>query len=863
MAAVLKAGTLRKRGASTWQSKLSPRLFVLHANRLDYYLPLPELELLAAISLDDCELTPVASAGRGTYYATSCGRLRARFDGESGESMRAAIASASAAVRKSLLGNFTRSLSLLPLEVVVMAALGSIPSLETFCYLPHAGSSGSSGSPAEPGCVAWMICSIATRTLFVVGGPLVKLVQRGSIPLYGPGWMTGAELDGENELELKLTTGQREYRVQTGTPEEASSWLAAIRAAIRALGATMEASDIERTPPPDPAPLHAEERRGSHPFPIASCDSLFALDEPASPPHVLGVVETPATRAGADAAAAARADGSAERGAGGKGGAGDGTPGTRAAVGKALPGPAAASAERGAGGTREPADDSTAPRAQTGAAALAEAALASSGARASNGAAAPALSPSGTDGAAQAHSEASLSPLSHDSPSRAPPSAGASPGMAGAMMLVWSRLSSEREQHQLLAAFARWRHFAESSTLAEVEAVLQRYFELSGGSDLLISPASLFRSSYVPLGDDYDEMSYAPYAPFRPHGDAQTDGAQSDADELSSTPASSSSTPATAGAHAGAGREHAEDARRAGAAAEVAQHAAAALDAPPADVCMPPAGEGSCAAAGTPGTPLSQGRARSGSSGAQTPTRRVRAASRLQTIIDELERSVRAGAGSDAPSGTAGAGRPREEQLLLLLEQARALAGAVRPSRSFDATPASLDAAAVAEEAAARSEARAPPAAAPCAPAAAVTAPPERADGVAGRGGAPRALSVHVLSNATRRDARGRYTAYEVSVSDGEMAWVVWRRYSQFEALHAYLQDERGFAPALPPKTRLPLRSRVVALRQAELERYLAEVTANLRAYTPEQRKVLAGFLQAPVASLARAAGADPAIVVG
>jgi len=796
MAAVLKAGPLRKRSSSAWHSRYSPRLFVLHANRLDYYLPLPELELLAAVGLDECDMTPTdASAdGRGAHYAIASGQLRARFDGEAGENMRLAIASATAAVRKSVLGKIaSSSLSSLPLEVVVAAALGSIPSLETFCYFTPGNASSpslsASAPPAGAGCVAWMICSVATRTLFVVSGPLVKLVQRGSIPLFGPGWMASAEVNAEDELELQLSSGQREYSVQASTADESASWRVAIVRAIGALRASMEASDVEHTPPTERAPHHAQDERCvTHAIPMASCDGLDPLDEPpraaspapldasptgisdmASPAEVLGLVETPVTRASADGADT---------------GVGIGTPidpnardGTRdealIATGGARP---ICAHDPSAPGPDEPSESALAPLCSSGGASMGTGASSSS-----------------------------------KTPSPAPSTALSqhSPGMAGAMLLMCSRLESERERHDVFSAFSRWRHFAEAQTLADVEAVLQRFVELtvaSGGE--LVTPESLFRGSYVPLGGEYEEDPHASYAPFCPRVDAESDAAVDDPH----------ATPPTVGAPHG----------RAGASAAAARGLSDVSVASDTAERPPTLGGGS---ADDTGLAVSPSWARASPGSARTPTRFGKASTRLAAIIDELERTVR----SD------GEGRPRED-LLALLVQARTLAHTVRPSRSFDREPPLLEAAA---------DGGAPAAASAGAPA---------ARAVLAGGGAPQrrqsavALGVHVRSSTTRRDARGRYTAYEISVSDGEMSWTVWRRYSQFEALHAYLQDERGFAPGLPPKTRLPLRARVVAIRQAELERYLTEVTGNLRAYTPVQRTVLAGFLQAPPASLARSA---------
>jgi hypothetical protein len=110
-------------------------------------------------------------------------------------------------------------------------------------------------------------------------------------------------------------------------------------------------------------------------------------------------------------------------------------------------------------------------------------------------------------------------------------------------------------------------------------------------------------------------------------------------------------------------------------------------------------------------------------------------------------------------------------------------------------------------------------------------------------------LSVWIRASATQADANGRYTAYELAVSDGARAWSVWRRYSQFEVLHRYMLDERGFTPGLPPKAGFAMRPRVVAERRAQLERYVCELVANPRALTLDQRAVLGRFLNASLGS--------------
>ncbi|KAG8459991.1 hypothetical protein KFE25_011040 [Diacronema lutheri] len=374
-------------------------------------------------------------------------------------------------------------------------------------------------------------------------------------------------------------------------------------------------------------------------------------------------------------------------------------------------------------------------------------------------------------------------------------------GVSGAAMLVWFRLASERDAQAVLRAFGTWRHWVEGEMLASVEAMLARYVEIAVGE--AGGTPDMLRTSYVPLGDEYGEYG-DPSLSYTPFGEALRRAADG-GDDDDGAPATDSNV----GEDGAVTPPGGSDGVRARAPTTGGERAGCTT------------GAGTVADALTP--PLSR-----------TPSQLARA-SQLAAIMDELECGMASGAIS-------------KEHALALLEQMRArAAGRTAPgldvlSAAIAAHPLALPSSPGAERARGDGGASFARLVSPGGEAKAQPGPPPA------HPRQPRSLSVRIRSAETHSDTRGRYTAYQVALTDGEVAWAIWRRYSQFEVLHQYMLDERGFVPGLPPKARFALRPRVVAERRAQLERYLEELTANLSAFTPEQRKVLGHFLNAPAA---------------
>lgn len=387
--------------------------------------------------------------------------------------------------------------------------------------------------------------------------------------------------------------------------------------------------------------------------------------------------------------------------------------------------------------------------------------------------------------------------------------------VSAAAMFMWCRLATERDRQDLRHAFSSWRRWVESEMLARVEEMLSHFVGMAVADST--TPDMLLKSSYVPLGAEFGDggdESYAPFGSITPFeerlkqvldADAAQAGQPTAADlteEVPQTPTKDEGGSSARAANGSADRR-------------VRQLVAEGIqsDASWDPLRGPPTG---------------------------------RAAGRVQAIMDKLEEGMRSGA-------------LQSEEALALVNQARHAAR----QRSLDQL---LDSDRMVWSDPLRGEAlyparrRHPLEAEPSAhPAAHSAAPKQPAKSGAATNGAPRALSTRIRSTATLCDDYGRYTGYEVSVTDGTMSWVVWRRFRQFEVLHRFILEQRGFAPDLPPKYRFPLRGGVVAQRRVQLERFLSEVTSNLVALSPEQRRVVLNFLQAPADILSGAAAMESA----
>jgi len=812
---VLRAGVLDKSGAaSTWVSpKLAKRLFVLHPNRLDYYLPLSEPVVLAELLLAECAPADAPTDAPG-LCCVAPGRLWARFDGAEGEAMKAAIS-----IAKDAAASAGAAPEMPRMGLVVSAALGSCLSLETGCAFALAGG----GTAARGNAVlAWLVCSPSALIAFRGGAP--ELTQRGSIPLLGPAWIASAGPRGERGFEVR--TERRTYFLEAPSALLRDEWLESVECALVAIAETRRERALVRERAVEPLGL-GPDGLSELAVPAPSLDRSNGLFELAVPARGEGAADDEEEEEGllksalsspAKQPGTVQFPGSAEHPTHveeeeekmGSLESALSSPakqsGTVQLLGStqhpthaeeeeenmgSLESALSSSTQQGGtvqlpGSTQHPThvEEEVGPLRSALSSPIQQPSpvqLRAPAERLPGPAQTGFSSPSGElssptivrvtiagPPAAAVAEGSSHAPASSPAPS---PPARESVSVAAAAILMCFRVASERDSQALLHYFGRWTHWMEGEVLSRVEAMLVHYVEMATAE----SPDLHLGAAYVPLGeyeygDDEDELSLS-YTPFgatqrdardRDRNDDGTDGLAK-ALPFASPDFFGTRTPATGDSGNGPRLE-------------------------------------------------------------RTPSHLARA-SNLAVMVEELERGMASGDLSG-------------EEALKLLRRIRAsglgslalalpfLIGTcpVAGSRLSPATPTGS----------ARDDA--------------VVSPGSSSKSSRAEARGPRALALRVLAAATQTDKRGRYTAYEVSISDGDMSWAVWRRYSQFEVLHQYMLDERGFVPGLPPKVQFALRSSVVEARRAQLERYLSELTSNLRAFTPEQRGVLGHFLNAPAA---------------